>query len=88
MYFPMMAGEEKNTLSFCAWYSNDLVFGAVSVQSILFGRYPIDVCTVSPPHSDLSWEVCFCFGKDSLVPFFGCRCCALPSLLICLINAD
>ena len=88
MYFPRMAGEEKNTLSFCAWYSNDLVSGAVSLQSILFGRYPIDVCTVSPPHSDLSWRVCFRFGKDSLVPFFGCRCSALPSLLICLINAD
>ena len=39
VYFPRMAGEEKNTLSSCAWYSNDLVSGANFVRSLFFGRY-------------------------------------------------
>lgn len=63
VYFPRMAGEEKNTLSFCAQYSNDLVSGAVFVQSLFFGGYHIYVCIVSPPPPDLSWRFVFVLVK-------------------------
>lgn len=65
LYLLRMAVEEKNTLSFCAWYSNYLVSCAVFVQSLFFGRYHICVVLFTPdfsPPPDLSWDDLFlCF---------------------------